>query len=112
LERREIFAIHLAKRGRDATQFDLNRLALESGGFSGAEIEQAIISGLYDAFEADRELTDEDLLQALSATIPLSQTMETQISALRTWAASHARQASQPEVAYAMPDLGLRRMEL
>ena len=111
-ERREIFAIHLAKRGRDALKFDLNRLALESGGFSGAEIEQAIISALYDAFEASRELSDDDLLRNLTATIPLSQTMERQVSALRSWATSHARPASRPEVTYAMPDLGLRRMEL
>ena len=111
-ERREIFAIHLAKRGRVPLQFDLNRLALESGGFSGAEIEQAIISGLYDAFETERELLDEDLLRNLSASIPLSQTMERQIGALRTWATAHARPASRPEVAYAMPDLGLRKMEL
>ena len=111
-ERREIFAIHLAKRGREALKFDLNRLALESSGFSGAEIEQTIISGLYDAFEADRELSDDDLLRTLTATIPLSQTMETQVSALRSWAMTHARPASQPEMTYALPDLGLRRMEL
>ena len=111
-ERREIFAIHLAKRGRDALKFDLNRLALESGGFSGAEIEQAIISALYDAFETNRDLNDEDLLRNLSATMPLSQTMERQVGALRSWAQTHARPASRPEVAYAMPELGLRRMEL
>ncbi|NUM45261.1 MAG: AAA family ATPase [Anaerolineales bacterium] len=111
-ERREIFAIHLAKRGREALNFDLNRLALESGGFSGAEIEQAIISALYDAFETNRDLNNEDLLRNLSATMPLSQTMERQVSALRSWAQTHARPASRPEVAYAMPELGLRRMEL
>jgi SpoVK/Ycf46/Vps4 family AAA+-type ATPase/intein/homing endonuclease len=111
-ERREIFAIHFAKRGRDALQFDLNRLALESGGFSGAEIEQAIISALYDAFEAGRELCNEDLLRNLTTSIPLSQTMENHISALRSWATTHARPASRPEVTYTLPDLGLRRMEL
>ena len=49
-ERREIFRIHLAKRKRDPAKFDLDALARMSDGFSGAEIEEAIISGLYDAF--------------------------------------------------------------
>ena len=93
-ERREIFAIHLAKRGRDPLAFDLNQLAQHSNGFSGAEIEQAIISGLYDAFEAERELTHEDVLQNLTSTLPLSHTMKSDIDALRAWARSHARPSS------------------
>src|SRR5206468_11885663 len=55
-ERREIFGIHLAKRGRDAGQFDLDALVAGSENFSGAEIEQAVISALYDAFYARQEL--------------------------------------------------------
>lgn len=95
-ERREIFAIHLARRGREPLRYDLNRLALASEGFSGAEIEQAITEGLYDAFENDRELTDEDIVSSLEDTIPLSRIMETKISALRQWARNHARPASEP----------------
>lgn len=110
-ERREIFAIHLAKRGRDPLGFDLNRLARQSEGFSGAEIEQAVISGLYDAFEADRDLNDEDILRNLSDTVPLSHTFEAQIGALRNWARSHARPAS-PRTAQSAPRAGLRQMEL
>jgi SpoVK/Ycf46/Vps4 family AAA+-type ATPase len=110
-ERREVFAIHLARRGRDPLGFDLNRLARQSDGFSGAEIEQAVISGLYDAFEAGRELNDEDVLRNLSNTVPLSQTFETHIGALRNWARSHARPASPRGVAPA-PSHGLRQMEL
>jgi SpoVK/Ycf46/Vps4 family AAA+-type ATPase len=110
-ERREIFAIHLARRGRDPIAFDLNRLARQSEGFSGAEIEQAVISGLYDAFEADRELTDDDILSNLSNTVPLSQTFEAHIGALRNWARSHARPAS-PRSASPVPAPGLRQMEL
>jgi SpoVK/Ycf46/Vps4 family AAA+-type ATPase len=93
-ERREILSIHLARRHRDPTRFDLDRLTQETEGFSGAEIEQAIISGLYDAFEADRELSDDDLWHNVRQTIPLSQTMKEQITALRNWARTHARSAS------------------
>jgi ATP-dependent 26S proteasome regulatory subunit len=110
-ERREIFAIHLARRGRDPLAFDLNRLAQQSEGFSGAEIEQAVISGLYDAFEAGRELSDDDILRNLAATIPLSHTMEAQIGALRHWARSHARPAS-PRPVRPVPQPGLRQLEM
>jgi hypothetical protein len=110
-ERREIFAIHLAKRGRDPLAFDLNTLARQSEGFSGAEIEQAVISGLYDAFEADRDLDNDDLLRNLNNTVPLSHTFEAQIGALRNWARSHARSAS-PRETQPVPRAGLRQMEL
>jgi ATP-dependent 26S proteasome regulatory subunit len=114
-ERREIFVIHLARRGRDALTYDLNGLAMASEGFSGAEIEQVIIDGLYDAFEDGRELTNEDLLANLSNTIPLSRTMESKITALRQWARKHARPASAPpEPQPLLPSTpnGLRQMEL
>lgn len=93
-ERGEIFAIHLARRGRNPLGFDLPALASKSEGYSGAEIEQVVISGLYDAFEAGRELCDEDLVKNISTMIPLSRTMEGQIAQLRTWARTHARPAS------------------
>lgn len=95
-ERRDIFAIHLAHRGREPLKYDLNKLALASEGFSGAEIEQALIEGLYDAFESEQDLTDEDILRSIEKTIPLSRTMEHKISALRQWARTHARPASEP----------------
>jgi SpoVK/Ycf46/Vps4 family AAA+-type ATPase len=93
-ERQEIFAIHLAKRHREASAFDLARLARETDGFSGAEIEQVIISALYDAFEAGEDLSDADLLRNIRQTVPLSQTMKEQITGLRNWARTHARPAS------------------
>jgi len=93
-ERQEILSIHLAKRHRDPLRFDLVGLAQEMEGFSGAEIEQVIISALYDAFEADRELTNQDLHRNIQQTVPLSQTMKEQITALRNWARTHARMAS------------------
>jgi len=93
-ERREIFAIHLAKRNRTPEDFDLERLAAESDGFSGAEIEQAVVSGLYTAFEQEREVTTDDVLAALKQTVPLSVTMREEIGMVRRWAKGRARPAS------------------
>jgi SpoVK/Ycf46/Vps4 family AAA+-type ATPase len=93
-ERQEIFAIHLLKRHRDPERFDLPRLAQETEGFSGAEIEQVIIAGLYDAFEAGQELEEANLLRNVVQSVPLSQTMRERVTALRNWARTHARPAS------------------
>jgi len=93
-ERQEIFFIHLHKRHWDPACFDMPRLARETEGFSGAEIEQVIISGLYDAFEAGRGLEEADLLRNIVQSVPLSQTMREQVTALRNWARTHARPAS------------------
>ncbi len=93
-ERREIFSIHLNKRKRDPEKFDLEVLAREAAGFSGAEIEQAIISALFDVFQAGRELTTEDILTSIRQTRPLSVTMKENIEQLRAWAGSRARAAS------------------
>jgi SpoVK/Ycf46/Vps4 family AAA+-type ATPase len=93
-ERREILAIHLERRHRDAAAFDLDGVARVTEGFSGAEIEQAVISALYDAFEAERDLEDQDLYRNIQQTVPLSKTMSEQITALRNWARTHARLAS------------------
>jgi SpoVK/Ycf46/Vps4 family AAA+-type ATPase len=84
--RRQILAIHLAKRRRDPPAFDLDALASASEGFSGAEIEQAIISGLHAAFADGGELDTGRLLQALHDSPPLSVTMAEQVAALREWA--------------------------
>jgi len=96
-ERRHILDIHLKKRGRDPAGFDLDRLSALSEGFSGAEIEQAIIEGLYDAFDANRELSTEDIAANLTATVPLSKTMHESIEQLRNWAGSRARHASRAD---------------
>src|SRR6266487_1415854 len=93
-ERGEIFGIHLAKRGRDTGRFDLDALVPGSENFSGAEIEQAIISALYDAFYARHELTTPHILEALRETVPLAKTMDEQITRFRNWAVGRARQAS------------------
>ncbi|HEV2210941.1 MAG TPA: AAA family ATPase [Verrucomicrobiae bacterium] len=93
-ERAEIFRIHLAKRRRDPEQFDLHALVAASPDFSGAEIEQAVISALFDAFYEHLELTSAHILTALGQTVPLAKTMSEQITAQRTWAHGRARNAS------------------
>jgi SpoVK/Ycf46/Vps4 family AAA+-type ATPase len=93
-ERTEIFRIHLTKRGRDASGFDLAALTEASVQFSGAEIEEAINSALYDAFSARSELTTAHVQAALAQTVPLAKTMAEQIAELRQWADGRARNAN------------------
>ena len=88
--RSTLFALHLKKRGRDATTFDLQKLALASGGFSGAEIEQVIAAGLYSAFSQKQQLSTEILLAEIQATHPLSVTRAEEIAAIREWARNRA----------------------
>ncbi|MGL5941341.1 MAG: stress-responsive protein Ycf46 [Waterburya sp.] len=93
-ERRDIFTIHLGKRRSEIDRFDIEQLTKVSDGFSGAEIEQAIIAAMYDAFAQDREFTQLDIIAAIKATLPLSRTMTEQVTALRDWAGQRARPAS------------------
>jgi len=85
--RRQIFAIHLRKRHLDPEEFDLPALADASEGFSGAEIEQAVVAGLYSALGNRGRLDNRLLLEELAATRPLSVVMAEKIDALRRWAA-------------------------
>ncbi len=93
-EREEIFRIHLARRNRDPARFDLKALADGAQDFSGSEIEQAIISGLYDAFAERLELQQKHILAAISETFPLATTMQHEIEKLRVWARTRTRMAS------------------
>ncbi|MBN2448178.1 MAG: AAA family ATPase, partial [Phycisphaerae bacterium] len=93
-ERMQVFDIHIRRRGRDPERFDLDQLARAADGFSGAEIEEAVISSLYDVFYLDKELATADLLKSVRETVPLSKTMAEGISALRAWATGRARFAS------------------
>ncbi len=93
-ERKDIFAIHLAKKKRDPQTFDLDLLADRSEGYSGAEIEEAISSAIYEAFALDKELSTELIAKALAETFPLSKTMKEEIEDLRKWASERARPAS------------------
>jgi len=93
-ERQAIFQIHLHKRRSEINCFDTEQLAKVSEGFSGAEIEQAIIAAMYEAFAQDREFTQLDIIAAIKSTLPLSRTMTEQVTALRDWARQRARPAS------------------
>ena len=85
-QRAEIFNLHLQRRKRDPADFYLDILASAAEGFSGAEIEQGIVSALYAAFSSRRKLTTDDILHELKSTRPLSQTMKEQIDQMRNWA--------------------------
>jgi len=109
-EREEIFRIHLGKRGRPPENFDVKRLVGASADFSGAEIEEAVISALYDAFYAKEELSTDYVLAALASTVPLAKTMAEKINGLRKWAIGRARNASTAHDAKTVEVA--RRMEL
>ncbi len=93
-ERSEIFRIHLAKRGRNPESYDVGALVEASPEFSGAEIEQAVISALYDAFYESQELSTVHILAALEQSIPLAKTMAEKIANQRAWSVGRARNAS------------------
>jgi SpoVK/Ycf46/Vps4 family AAA+-type ATPase len=84
--RREIFRIHLSKRKRDPQGFDLDQLAQAAEGYSGAEIEQAVISALHEAYEAKADLTLDLLIKAVRSSPPISVTMAERIEELCAWA--------------------------
>lgn len=84
--REEIFRIHLLSRGQDPGHFDLGLLAEASKGFTGSEIEEVVVSGLYTVFSAEKALTTADLRREVDGTIPLSVTMAEKVGALRAWA--------------------------
>lgn len=84
--RKAIFSIHLQKRQRDPKAFDLAALVAASEGFSGAEIEQAIVSSMFAAYaEGKRDLTTADILTVLASSPPLSVTRAEKIAELREW---------------------------
>ena len=83
-EREQIFRIHLALRRQDAAAFDLPALVQATDGFSGAEIEQAVVASLLGALHAKAPLTTDLLLAEIRATVPLSVTRAEDIRALRT----------------------------
>ncbi|MCW5775809.1 MAG: AAA family ATPase [Phycisphaeraceae bacterium] len=84
--RRMIFQIHLKKRGHDQARFDLDALASASEGFSGAEIEQAVISAATSAYARKTGLDTDALLSAVRSSPPLSVTMREKVEGLRRWA--------------------------
>jgi len=96
-ERKQIFSIQLTKRKRNPADYDLDKIAAAAKGFSGAETESAVQGAMYAAFSRKQELSSEDLLTALSSTVPLSITRAEEIATLRGWARDRAVWASAPE---------------
>lgn len=93
-ERSEVLRIHLRKRNRNPDDFDIKAITDAMQNFSGSEIEQVVVSALYDAFEQERPLSTEHLLQAVFETVPLARTMKEEIEGMREWARVRARRAS------------------
>jgi SpoVK/Ycf46/Vps4 family AAA+-type ATPase len=92
--RAEIFRLHLARRKLDVAKFDIAKLADTAKGFSGAEIEQAIVSGLYEAHATGKALNTMHVLTETVRTRPLSVVMAEKMAALRAWAASRTVSAN------------------
>jgi hypothetical protein len=93
-ERVEILKIHLQRRGIDPAPFNIEQLKRFMKGWTGAEIEQCVVSALSAARLHDRDLTDADLQAATLAVVPLSKTMREQVEHIRTWAQNRAVRAS------------------
>ncbi|TVQ80937.1 MAG: AAA family ATPase [Bradymonadales bacterium] len=94
-ERAQIFEVHLKRRSLDLSQFNLVELAKGTQGFNGAEIEQAVVSGLVYAFkDGKRALKQEDIYKAIGRSVPLSTTMAETIKEIKRWADTRAVKAS------------------
>jgi SpoVK/Ycf46/Vps4 family AAA+-type ATPase len=85
--RASILAIHLSGRGQETKKFDVESIANATDGFSGAEIEQAVVAALYAAHAQHMDLTTKHILTEVEQTRPLSIVMQERISSLREWAA-------------------------
>lgn len=98
-DRKEIISIHLQRRNRleDFTETELDQLASESQGFTGAELEEAIKEAMFIAFDDGHQLKKEDISRSIKQTTPLSQTMVEMISQTRKWAKGRAVPASSSE---------------
>ncbi|AFY73365.1 AAA+ family ATPase [Synechococcus sp. PCC 7502] len=85
-ERKQILKVHLQRFRPDSVAFDLDAIAQITEDFSGAEIEQAIIEGMYSAFNQSRDLTTQDIVLAVKNTFPLASTAREQINYMKAWA--------------------------
>jgi SpoVK/Ycf46/Vps4 family AAA+-type ATPase len=95
-ERKAIFNVHLKKVGSDPSLFDVVFLAKATKGFVGSEIEAAVQASAVEAFNQGRKLNEDDMSKMLTATVPLSRTMDEQIKAIKSWAHDRAMPASKP----------------
>ncbi len=95
-ERLEIFRIHLRRRGADPSALGLERLVAMTEGWTGAEVEQCVVSAITRAKLADHALTFDDLMRCAARIVPLSKTMKEKVDHLRDWARDRAARASLP----------------
>jgi SpoVK/Ycf46/Vps4 family AAA+-type ATPase len=93
-ERIEIFKVHLARRGVDVSGFEMEPLKKMTKGWTGAEIEQCVVSALTTVHLEGRPLKITDLYSATSKIVPLSKTMKEQVEVIRNWAFDRAVRAS------------------
>ncbi|MCA9533701.1 MAG: AAA family ATPase [Myxococcales bacterium] len=93
----DILRVHLRRHGRNAQDFELEPLGQLTAHFSGAELEQVVLTALLRAFTEQRELTQADLVRAASDLVPLYRTYEERIKALRAWSRHRARPAGSTE---------------
>lgn len=92
-ERRQILSIHLRRNGIDPTTLNIDYLVMDTEGWNGAEIEQAVVSARIDALAANRTLETKDVSRTVASMVPLSETMREQIKSLRDWAYKRATPA-------------------
>jgi hypothetical protein len=93
-ERKQILEIHLRKRHFDPATFDIAKLAERSEGYSGAELEQVVLSAMVETYGKDGGMSQPALEKAREETVPLSVTMEEKIFQLREWAKGRCRPAT------------------
>lgn len=92
--REEIFRIHLSRQNVGLSEFDVPLLAGSTKGFSGAEIEQAVLASAFESLADRRLMVQQDIMAAVSRTVPLSVTMAEQIKKIEAWAFKRAVPAS------------------
>ncbi|REJ72808.1 MAG: AAA family ATPase, partial [Planctomycetota bacterium] len=95
--RADVLGIHLRRHHRDPDGYDLRGLASAAEGFSGSELEQAVISAMFNAFSEGEELSDGHLYQAIRETLPLSVLNAEKVAELRHWAANRCVPADHVE---------------
>ncbi len=84
--RKQILSIHLTRRNQDPDQFDLNRLAKSSKDFSGSELEQAVISAFFIAYNEQAPLSNDHIEEEMRKTRPLAVLSKEKVTQLRQWA--------------------------
>ena len=93
-ERKSIFEIHFKRRNLPAQKYNLGQLADQTEGYSGAELEQVVLTAMVEAYNRKESLVQQEIERAIIETVPLSVTMEEKIFELREWARTRCRPAT------------------